>query len=116
MRNVRKKVMLDLVIQPAGEPGCHPRLSGEVSGRAKLVHGPVVLRSNASKFHAGREMRKLEDYRQYPAEDQVKKDECGEGPYQRQNQEGQHDKEEKYKPLQMKNSARSLLFSLSRCH
>lgn len=94
VRDVRKQMMLDLVVETAGEPGSEPQGGREIGRRADLVHSPIVTFPNASKLHSGREVRELKDDRQEPAEDKMKEEERGERPHPWQNEKGRCDKKQ----------------------
>jgi hypothetical protein len=80
MRDVRKQMMLDLVIETASEPGSEARARGEVRRGANLVRGPIISFANASELHPGREVCNLEDYRHHPAQDGMKEEESSDCP------------------------------------
>jgi hypothetical protein len=91
VRHIREQMMFDLVVETASKPGGEPGGGCEVGGRADLVHSPIVTCANAIKLHARREMRDLEDNRQEPAQNEMKENESGGRPYERQDQEGRQD-------------------------
>jgi len=97
--DIRKQMMLNLVVQPAGEPGCKARPCGEVGSRPKLVGRPIISRANSTKFHSGREMGNLKDDRQKPAEDKMKENERRDRPHERQDEKGRDDKEQEIHAL-----------------
>lgn len=72
VRNIWEKVMLNLVVKPAGEPRGKARGRGEVGRGADLMRSPIVSCTNPAELHFLCKMGKLEDRRQHPAENEMK--------------------------------------------